>query len=64
MLSEVVVVVDVARGFVEEILLGMKEQGSEFVELVIVGAVGSFQVGVLLRMAFAVLNEAAAEARE
>jgi hypothetical protein len=49
---------------VEEILLGMKEQSSEFVELVIVGAVGSFQVGILLGMALVVLDEPAAKARE
>ena len=64
MLSKVVVVVHVAGGLVEEILLGMDEQSSEFVEFIVVGAVGAFQVGVFLGMALAVLDEAAAKAGE
>jgi hypothetical protein len=63
-LSEVVVVVDVASGLAQEILLGMEEQSSEFVELIIVGAMRSFQVGVFLGMALVVLDEPAAKARE
>src|SRR3990172_3053496 len=61
MLPEVVVVVDIAQGFVQELVSAGDGHDSREVELLVIGAMGAFQMGVLLRMPLMVLNELAPE---
>jgi hypothetical protein len=44
------------------VLFGEEGEGSEFVELVIVGAMGAVEMGIFFGVAFAVLDQTAAEA--
>jgi len=62
MLPNVVVVVDVAQGLIQQVLLAANGEGSGDVELLIIGAVGAFDMGVFLEMALVVLDQATAEA--
>src|SRR3989304_8198381 len=61
-LPDVVVVVEVAHSLIEELLLAGEGEGTGEIELLVVGAVGAFQVGVLLGVSLVILDQLAAEA--
>jgi hypothetical protein len=62
MLSDVVVVVDIAHGLVEEVLLVVDVCNPRDVELIVVRAVGAFDMGILFTVPFVILDQSAAKA--
>ena len=62
--AHVVVVVGIAHGLVQEVLLVVDVQDPRDVELVVISAMRAFDVGILLTVALVVLNELAAEASD
>ena len=63
MLADGVVVVQVVGGFVKQVGWAVDSQGAGDVELIVVSAVGAFDMGMFFGMALVVLDELAAEAR-
>ena len=61
-LADVIVVVDIAGGLIQELLFAGDGEGVGDVELLVVGAVGTLQVGIFLGMALVVRNELATKA--
>jgi len=64
MLTRVIVVVDVVSGLFQEVLFTAELKGLGLVELIVIGTVGAFDMGIFLGMAFTILNEATAEASD
>jgi hypothetical protein len=61
-LSQVIVVVHIASGLVEEILLASDSENSRDIKLLVISPVRSLQMGILFTMAFVVLDEFTAKA--
>ena len=62
MLPHVVVVIQVAQGLVDQLVLAGDMQDPRDIKFLVVGAVGALQVGVLLGVPLVVLDEATVEA--
>ncbi len=63
MLSDIVVVVNKMQGFFQKVLFAVEAQCPKPVELIIVCAVGAFQMDIFFGMSFMVLDHSAAKAR-
>ena len=64
MFPDVVVVVGIAQGLVQQVLLTVDVHGSGDVELVVIGAMRAFDMGILLTVPLVVLDQLAAEASD
>jgi hypothetical protein len=59
--SDVVVVVDVSQGFVQQRCVAGDSHCPWYIELLVIGAVRAFKVSVFLTMSFMVLSQPTAE---
>ena len=64
MFSDIVVVIDVAHCFVQQVLFTVNIQGSKAVEFVIIGAMRAFQMSIFLRVSLPILDQPTAKASD